>query len=145
MEEARGKLEEESPSLLAGKSKPASNSKTHIVGASKRTTQSALLAGVVRKRPRTSSSEEAEKNGTTSAAAAAASKAAPLCDDDDDDSCKDKVGTGVARVIGVLPGIGEYTDSSGSDSENADETINMKHLGFMKQKKKQKKSNESQS
>jgi len=169
MEEARGKLESESPPSLTSKSKLSSSSKTQILGASKRTTQSALLAGVVKKRQRTSSSENdsasaaasTSNNGTSAAAStsngsASAANMASIAsrndddkddddDDDDDDDCKDREGDGVARVIGVLPGIGEYTDSSGSDSENADETINMKHLGFMKQKKKQKKSNESQS
>merc|ERR1712228_202160 len=102
-----------------------------IVGASKRTNQSALLAGVVKKKPRTSSSGESEEqNGTTSPPP----PPPPAADDS-----KDKEGTGVAKVIGVLPGIGEYTDSSESDSENEEEAINTKHLGFMKQKKKQKK------
>ena len=132
MEDARGKLDEEpasSSSSAAGKSKPGSGSKTHILGASKRPNQSALLAGVVKKKSRTSSSGDSayseDQNGTSS----------PV-----DQECKDKEGDGVAKVIGVLPGIGEYTDSSDSDSENEEEAISTKHLGFMKQKKKQKKS-----
>jgi len=150
MEERRGKLDDldEAAATSSGAAvKPAP--KSHIVGASKRTNQSALLAGVVKKKARTSTSEEpGEKNGTTTTTTTtgnASTVVGPTTDDndaDDDDDSKDKEGPGFARVIGVLPGIGEYTDSSDSDSENEEETISTKHLGFMKQKKKQaKKSN----
>ena len=137
MAEARGKLGEDDSTASAGKTaKPGSGSKTLIVGASKRTNQSALLAGVVKKKPRTSSGESdndgvaGEKNG-----AVLSSTRTPSNSD-----CKDREGKGVAKVIGVLPGIGEYTDSSESDSEREEETIDTKHLGFMKQKKKKKES-----
>jgi len=155
IEEARGKLDEESSSSssssLSAKSKATSGaSKSAIVGASKRTNQSALLAGVVvKKKPRTSSSgeSEAERNGKTSSSPPPPPSLPPLnpsgrgndADDGADDDSKDVEGTGVAKVIGVLPGIGEYTDSSESDSEHEEETISTKHLGFMKLKKKQKK------
>merc|ERR1712168_1254713 len=136
VEDARGKLNEESSSPSSSTSvKSKASSKNLIMGSSKRPNQSSLLAGVVKKKPRTSSSGESEEasNGTGVASGS------PPADDGDDDR-KDKEGDGVAKVIGVLPGIGEYTDSSESDSEHEEETINTKHLGFMKLKKKQKKS-----
>jgi len=146
IEEARGKLDEESSSSsssFSAKSKATSGaSKSAIVGASKRTNQSALLAGVVvKKKPRTSSAgeSEAERNGKTTSPPVNPSGRVNNADDDADDDSKDVEGTGVAKVIGVLPGIGEYTDSSESDSEHEEETISTKHLGFMKLKKKQKK------
>lgn len=163
MEERRGKLDDLDEAAATSSSGAALKSapKSRIVGASKRTNQSALLAGVVKKKARTSttstSEEPGEKNGlttttTTTTGNPGAAVVGPTTadndddndadDGDDDDDSKDKEGTGFARVIGVLPGIGEYTDSSDSDSENEEETISTKHLGFMKQKKKQaKKSN----
>jgi len=161
MEDRRGKLDDLDEAGATSSSsgatlKPAP--KSRILGASKRTNQNALLAGVVKKKAKTStastSEEPAEKNRltTTTITTTTGNPAAVVGpttadnddadDDDDDDDSKDKEGTGFARVIGVLPGIGEYTDSSESDSENEEETISTKHLGFMKQKKKQaKKSN----
>jgi hypothetical protein len=58
--------------------------------------------------------------------------------DDNAKSVKDEVGNGVARVVGVLPGIGEYTDSSGSESEVEEEKIDMKTLTFIKNASKKK-------
>ena len=136
VEDARGKLGEEASSSSSIAAKSKAPSKTLIVGSSKRPNQSALLAGVVKKKPRTSSSGESEDKSN----GAVVASGSPPDDDGDDDDRKDKEGNGVARVVGVLPGIGEYTDSSESDSEHEEETINTKHLGFMKMKKKQKKS-----
>jgi len=143
--EARVKLMAEETNFSPGENSKSASTKT-LIGAAKRTNQTALLAGVV-KRSRPSTSDDKDGEGALRRVSSSSKDKEDDSKDRDDDSkdrddnaksVKDEVGNGVARVVGVLPGIGEYTDSSGSESEVEEEKIDMKTLTFIKNASKKK-------
>lgn len=101
---------------------PSQPGRSAAAGGTKRS-QSQLLAGVVKKKARTSSTETAEK--TAAATAAQTAEKTQTTAATDEPTVEDAKPTSEVAVeypsalqcVGVLPGVGVYSDSSDSDSD----------------------------
>lgn len=101
----------------------------------KRPSQAELLAGAVKRKrsdgdttgDQLNESSEAHGSDVTAAAATSASSdtASQELSAGDETGTSAALATGVATVVGVLPGLGDYTDSDRSDTSSSDSEIDM--------------------
>jgi len=110
--------------------KATENTKQSSVAGKKRNSQAALLAGAV-KRNRSDSADKATSSVSDHTASTAVDQSAPPSGDTVAPPISTSEvappasggGGGVARVVGVLPGLGVYSDSDESDTSSSDSEI----------------------